>query len=90
MSNPSVMRAKSHADFKPRQLIKCVWGLRGAESNFGLTVIDSDSTLMDMDAPECLPAGSHYSCQPLFDTDPGYAYPRETITFRTTTLWGGK
>ena len=42
----------------PRQLIKCVYGLRQAERDAAhLTLIHDDSTLMDMDAPECIPAG---------------------------------
>lgn len=43
---------------KPRQLIKCVYGLRQAEKETAhLTLIHNDSTLMDMDAPECMPGG---------------------------------
>lgn len=43
---------------KPRQLIKCVHGLRGAENAVThLTLVGDDSMLMDMDAPECIPAG---------------------------------
>lgn len=67
---------------RPRQCIKCVWGLRGAESNHGLTVIVEDSTLMDMDAPTVLPAGSHRSYQPCPDQFPDWYSIRETTVLR--------
>ncbi len=67
---------------RPRQLIKCVWGLRGAESNHGLTVIVDDSTLMDMDAPSVLPAGSHRSYRPCPDQYQDWYSIRETTVLR--------
>lgn len=67
---------------KPRQLIKCVWGLRGTESNYGLTVIFEDTTLMDMDAPQVMPAGSHISHRSgLAQYPEGYSV-RESVVFR--------
>ena len=44
---------------KPRQLIKCVYGLRGDENvTANLRLIHDDSTLMEMDAPVCIPTGA--------------------------------
>ncbi len=68
--------------YKPIQLIKKVWGLRGSEKNCGLTLIHNDTTLMDMDAPEAIPAGSMRRYQPLPDSDPEYFTTRETVVLR--------
>lgn len=46
-------------------MIKCVYGLRDDRTK--LTLILDDSTLMDMDAPELLPAGSMVRVEPLRD-----------------------
>lgn len=43
---------------KPLQLIKHVWGLGAHEHCIDLTIINDNSTLMDMDAPMVMPAGS--------------------------------
>jgi len=44
---------------KARQLIKCVYGLRGDEHvTANLRLIHDDSTLMEMDAPVCIPTGA--------------------------------
>lgn len=66
----------------PRQLIKCVHGLRDARS--ALTLILDDSTLMDMDAPELMPAGSTVRLEPLRDHRDHHDYfvVRETVVFR--------
>lgn len=64
----------------PHQALKVVYGLKS--DRYGMTFIGDDSTLMDMDAPECLPAGSHTAYQPMPDSDPGFWIVRETIAFR--------
>lgn len=69
---------------KPIQLIKKIYGLRGSADNHDLTLIQRDLTLMDMDAPASLPAGSTVRREPLPDTYPGYfqiserTFPRHT------------
>lgn len=67
----------------PRQLIKVVFGLRDTIHG---TLIGDDSTLMDMDAPGCLPAGSTHRVEPLRNhPDPkhhDYFVTRETTVFR--------
>lgn len=68
----------------PRQMIKCVYGLRDSKYPTGLSLIHNDSTLMDMDAPELLPAGSTVRIEPLLDHPDYHDYfvIRETVVFR--------
>jgi hypothetical protein len=42
---------------KARQLIKVCRGLRGDENNIKSRLIHDDPTLMEMDAPVCIPTG---------------------------------
>lgn len=66
----------------PRQLIKCVHGLRDARA--ALTMIQNDSTLMDMGAPVVLPAGSMVRIEPLRDHPDHHDYfvVHESVAFR--------
>lgn len=59
---------------KSPQQIPVVWGLRSdvyshGISGIGLTLINDDPTLMNMDAPEVLPTGSCYSQRLDAETD---------------------
>lgn len=70
----------------PNQLIKRVWGLGRKERHVDITLCADDSTLMAMDAPECIPAGSMIRRE--------YRYPdaiaferRETIQPREGGPW---
>lgn len=72
---------KDHVS-KPIQLIKKAYGLRGSENNCDLTLVEGDLTLMDMDAPSSLPAGSTVRREPLPDTDPGYFLIAERTCYR--------
>lgn len=68
-----------HTPSIPRQLIKCVYGLEGSSTD-APRLIWNDSTLMDMDAPEVLPAGS---TRRLYPHDELQAHvTRETPCFR--------
>ena len=42
----------------PTQLVKKVWGLGRHHPHIDMTLTSSDLSLMDMDAPEIIPAGS--------------------------------
>ena len=62
----------------PRQKIKVVVGLRN-DPSWG-RLIDDDSTLMEMDAPGVIPAGSSRPAYPSDEILRGYT--RETVVFR--------
>ena len=62
----------------PRQKIKVVVGLRN-DPSWG-RLIEDDSTLMGMDAPEVIPAGSSRPAYPSDEILRGYT--RETVVFR--------
>lgn len=66
----------------PRQMIKAVYGLRGAL--FSHTLVGDDSTLMDMDAPALLPAGSTMRNEPLRNHPDHHDYfvVFETLVYR--------
>ena len=62
----------------PRQKIKVVFGLRN--DPFWGRLIEDDSTLMEMDAPGVIPAGSS---RPSYPSDEILRrYTRETVVFR--------
>jgi len=63
----------------PRQRIKVCFGLRGSDRNCGLTLIQDNPLLMEMDAPVVIPAGSMLRKE---YADGGYAFPKESVTLR--------
>lgn len=76
---------------KPIQLIRKVWGLGRQPHAVDITIIGDDSTLMDMDAPECIPAGSMISREHRFEKDPAiYIEVRESVLVRSLDLHRGE
>lgn len=68
-----------HQPSTPRQLIKCLYGLEGSSADYP-RLIWNDSALMDMDAPQVIPAGS---TQRLYPHDELHAHvTRETRCYR--------
>lgn len=71
-------------DLTPVQLIRKVWGLGRKKHCIDLTLVLDDSTLMDMDAPDVLPAGStrREETPAAGSHQTIYWAPRETIVAR--------
>lgn len=70
----------------PTQLLRKVWGLGRAPKHIDLTLITSDLTLMDMDAPEIIPIGGTWREEKEFD-DAIYQAPRVAYAPREGKPW---
>lgn len=68
--------------YKSRPEFRVIHGLKSA--TYGFTLVGDQFDLMDMDAPETLPAGSHESFRPMPD-----AYPEWWAIQQTTARRGG-